>query len=322
MGARLYTEIRIMTIDVRHAGLDDTGGLSALFCAQIPRWQRINKQGKVDDLPYEKLTIYERWLHGGPWMSIESGALLLNHLLLGAGIPLVAESKGKIVGYLEAYHSIEPEPFGKLLHIAHLLANDLDIERALVEELFVRAKALKCQRITITRVGGTSPYDDRYLLTPISTLVRFNLPARQGQIFYRAVEHTDTSPAQISGWSMPVGRLSCSRQQWETVWSRQWETLPEIRQRQTARRHISAAGQDALMFCREHLYDPRRADLSLWTPKGLTLQLVSAVRDWAHREGYRTLVVAVEADTQEALGTEAEDDGYKQETCTLELLPD
>lgn len=311
-----------MTIEFRHAVLDDTAGISALFRAQIPLWQRVNKQGRVEDLPYESLTIYERWLHGGPWMSVETGALLLNHLLLGAGIPLVAVRKGTIVGYLEAYHSVEPEPFGRLLHIAHLLAPDHDVERGMIEELFVQAKALKCQRITITRVGSTSNYDDRYILTPISTLLRFNLPARQGQIFYRAVEHSDANPAQINGWAMPVGRISCSRQQWETVWPRQWEVLPEIRQRQTARRHISAAGQDALMFCREHLYDPRRADLFLWTPKGLTIQLVSAVRDWAHREGYRTLVVAVEADSREALGNEAEDDGYKQETCSLELPPD
>ncbi|MEP7290556.1 MAG: hypothetical protein ABI835_02180, partial [Chloroflexota bacterium] len=310
-----------MSINVRLAGLDDSAAISALFCAKIPLWQRVNPQGKVEDLPYEALTVYERWLHGGPWMSVETCAILLNHLLLGAGFPLVAERKGKIVGYLEAYHSVEPEPFGRLLHIAHLLADNLDVEYALIDDLNARAKALKSPRITVSRVGGASVYDQRYILKPISILRRFNLPARQGQIFYRAVEHLDTNPTQINGWAMPVGRLSCSRQEWETVWPRQWETLPELRKRQTARRHISAAGQDALMFCREHPYDPRRADLSLWTPKGLTPPLVSAVRDWAHREGYRTLVVTVEDDAKEALGTEAEYDGYMQETCTLELPP-
>ncbi len=311
-----------MSIEVRQAGLDDSGGISALFSAQIPRWQRVNAQGKVEDLPYEKLTVYERWLHGGPWMSIETCAVLLNHLLMGAGIPMVAERKGKVVGYVEAYHSIEPEPYGRSLHIGHMVANDLDVELSLIDGLDARAKALKCQHLTVTRVGSASPYDERYILTPISTLRRYNLPARQGQIFYRAVEHNDNSATQINGWAMPVGRLTCSRQEWETLWPRQWETMPELRQRQTARRHISAAGQDALMFCREHLYDPRRADLSLWTPKGLSVQVVSAVRDWAHREGYRTLVMMVEDSAKEALGTEAEDDGYMQETCTLELPPD
>ncbi|MEO8397190.1 MAG: hypothetical protein ABI700_29615, partial [Chloroflexota bacterium] len=249
-----------MGVEVRQAGLDDTGAISALFGARIPIWQRINKQGQVEDVPYTALTIYERWLHGGPWMSVETCAILLNHLLLGAGIPLVAVTSKGVVGYLEAYHSVEQEPFGKSLHIAHLIADDPDIEKALIEVLNVRAKTLRCQNVTITRVGSESAYDERYILKPLSTLRRFNVPARQGQIFYRAVEHTDGNAAQINGWVMPVGRLSCARQQWETLWSRQWDTLPEIAQRQTARRHFAAAGQDALMFCREHLYDPRRAE--------------------------------------------------------------
>ncbi len=308
-----------MSIEVRQAGLDDTRAISALFGARIPIWQRINKQGQVEDVAYEALTIYERWLHGGPWMSVETCAILLNHLLMGAGIPLVALHRERVVGYLEAYHSIEAEPFGKALHIAHLMADDADVERALIEALNGRAKALRCQHVTITRVGGASVYDERYELKPISRLRRFNLPARQGQIFYRAVEHSDPSSAQINGWVMAVGRLTCARQQWETLWTRQWETLPEISQRQTARRHFAAAGQDALMFCREHLYDPRSAEISLWTPKPLTPPLVSAVRDWAHREGYRTLVMAVEEDQRVTLGAEAEDDGYVQETCTLTL---
>lgn len=307
-----------MTIEVRQAGLDDCAGITALFCAQIPRWQRVNAQGRVEDLPYEALTVYERWLHGGPWMSVETCAVLINHLLMGAGIPLVARSDGKVVGYVEAYHSIEPEPFGRVLHIAYLVANEVEVEQALMDGLNAQAKTLRCQHITVTRVGSTSAYDERYTLTPISTLRRFNIPARQGQIFYQATEHTDTSAARINGWYMPIGRLTCSRQEWETLMPRLWETMPEIRKRQTARRYISASGQDALMFCREHLYDPRRADLSLWTPKPLTAQLVSAVRDWAHREGYRTLVMMVEDSAKEALGAEAEDDGYMQETCTLQ----
>jgi hypothetical protein len=311
-----------MTIEVRPATLDDSGAISALFRARIPLWQRINAKGQVEDLPYEALTIYERWLHGGPWMSIETCAVLLNHLLLGAGIPLVAVEKGKMVGYLEAYHSIEAEPFGRLVHVAQTATVSSEVELALLRGLNSRLKSLRAQQITVTRVGGTSEYDERYILKPISTLRRFNLPARQGQIFYRAVEHHNNDAGQIAGWVMALGRLSCARQEWETLWPERWETLPELRARRTARRHFAAAGQDALMFCREHLYDPRRAEISLWTPKPLSAPLVSAVRDWAHREGYRTLVMAVEEDVKGTLGTEAEDDGYMQETCALELPPE
>ena len=76
-----------MNLEVRQAGLDDTGAISALFCARIPVWQRRNAQGQVENVAYDALTIYERWLHGGPWMSIETCAILLNHLLSGGGDP-------------------------------------------------------------------------------------------------------------------------------------------------------------------------------------------------------------------------------------------
>ncbi len=306
-------------MEVRQTSLDDIRAISALFCARIPIWQRINAQGQVETVPYEALTVYERWMHGGPWMSVETCAILINHLLLGAGIPLVAVGDGQVVGYVEAYHSLEPDPFGRSLHIADLIAPDEEIERALLTGLIARAKALKCQHVTVTRVGGEAPYGGRYSLKPISTLRRFNLPARQGQIFYRAVEHLNYDAAQIVGWGMPLGRYASSRQHWETLWPTLWETMPEMRQHKTARRQFSAAGQEALMFCREHLYDPRRAEIYLWAPKPLNIQLVSAVRDWAHREGYRTLVMAVDEQMQAALGTEAEDDGYFQETCALTL---
>ncbi len=308
-----------MNLEVRQAGLDDSKAISALFCARIPVWQRRNAQGQVENVAYDALTIYERWLHGGPWMSIETCAILLNHLLSGGGMPLVALRRGQIVGYAEAYHSVEPEPFGRSLHIAHLIAPDVEVERALLEGLDAQAKALKCQHVTVTRVGGSAVYGGRYPLETISKLRRYSLPARQGQIFYRAVEHLNADAAQINGWMMPIGRLTSSRQQWETLWSPKWETLPELRRRQTARRSFSAAGQEALVFCREHLYDPRRTDVSLWSPKPLSAQLLSAVRDWAHREGYRTLVLAVDEADSAALGTDAEDDGYSQETCALTI---
>ena len=260
-----------MSVEIRQAGLDDTGAISALFGARIPIWQRINQQGQVEDVPYEALTIYERWLHGGPWMSVETCAILLNHLLLGAGIPLVAVTDKGVVGYLEAYHSIEQEPFGKSLHIAHLITDDVDIERALIEGLNVRAKALRCQHVTITRVGGENAYDERYVLKPLKHAAALQPACAAGADFLprrrtprrrcRADQRLGDAGRAAVVFAPAVGNA----------------LAPAVgyaagnRQRQTARRHFAAAGQDALMFCREHLYDPRRAEISLWTPKPLHL---------------------------------------------------
>ena len=70
---------------VRQATIDDTRKIVGLNTANVPLWQRLDAAGQVENLPYEALTIYERWLHGGAWMSLETGAIWLSHLLSGNG---------------------------------------------------------------------------------------------------------------------------------------------------------------------------------------------------------------------------------------------
>jgi hypothetical protein len=51
-------------MQVRQATLDDTRQIVALFVANIPVWQRFAADGQVEELPYDALSIYDRWLHG------------------------------------------------------------------------------------------------------------------------------------------------------------------------------------------------------------------------------------------------------------------
>jgi nitroreductase len=311
------------TIAVRQASLDDTRAISALFCSHISTWQRINPQGRVEDVPYDSLTIYERWLHGGAWMSLETGAIHLSHVLRGAGIALVAELDDVVVAYAEAYHGFEPAPFGAYVQPAHIIVraglDQGELKTALVNTLMERARKLKCQRFILNATATESDLIQRYELQPLARLHRFNLVARQGQVFYQAVEHLNPDPAQIRGWFMTVGRLASARQTWEMLWPRTWDALPEMRQRRTHRLHFSAAGHDAFVCCQQMIYDPRSADIYCWSPKMLTNQLLMAIRDWAHREGYRALITAVTEDTIKTLGPEAEPDGFVQEVFGVEL---
>ncbi|MFN8527690.1 MAG: hypothetical protein U0670_03660 [Anaerolineae bacterium] len=82
---------------------------------------------------------------------------------------------------------------------------------------------------------------------------------------------------------------------------------------------LSAAGQEAYIVCQQGLYNPRAAEVYCWTPKPLTVQLIASIKDWAHRESYRTLSMLVADEAVKALGTDAEADGYMQETCVLEM---
>lgn len=65
------------------------------------------------------LSVGERYLRGGPWMSVETLAIHINNLLLEGQLPVVAELDGRIVGEAEVFFSEEPLD-GKTTRIAHL----------------------------------------------------------------------------------------------------------------------------------------------------------------------------------------------------------
>lgn len=309
-------------MEVRAAQLDDTVGISALHRTQVQTWQRMDADGKVQDVPYEALTIYERWLHGGAWMSVETGAIHLARLLLGAGLALVAVVDGRVVGYAEGYHGHEPAPFGDHLNLGSLVvhpdAGAYAVDRALTEALIAEAKRLKCARLTVSVVLDTG-FHRHFALEVLTRSQRYSIPARTGQVFYKVSEHLNADGGQIAQWHMPVGRVSSARQGWETLWHRQWDALPEVRARRTYRLHFSAAGQEALVHVQQQLYMPRSADVAIWSPKPLTNPILSALRDWAHRENYRALVLVVGDAAAKVLGSEAEADGYYHDLYALDL---
>jgi GNAT superfamily N-acetyltransferase len=306
-------------LHIRPARLEDANPISLLARAGISAWQRADAAGSIRDVPYESLSIYERWLHGGSWMSVEMAILHLNHLLVGGGMPFVAEAEGQVVGYAEVYPGAEPAPFGDHLHIGQMLVasgGDEAIGDALIIGLREAAKALKLPRLTACCASGDAPSAALYArhgMGLIATVQRMTLPARAGQGFYKVSDHPDPNPAQIKGWQMPVGRVGSARQQWEQLWPRTLQAVPEIAGRQAKRIQMMASGQEAFVYCEERLYAPRQAELSLWAPRQLSGQLLTALRDWCHKEGYRTLVLTMTEEGANVLGTEGESDGYQLE---------
>jgi hypothetical protein len=311
-----------ITVEIRQAKLDDTLAISTLFRARIPTWQRLCADGRVEDVPYAALTIYERWLHGGPWMSSETGAIHLSHLLRGAALPLVAEAQGRIVAYTELYAGNEPEPFSKHLSMS---APVLDPEFSQAEEALLTAAHDEAAQRGYKRVLAEASLPERQAfyaqrgMEPLAVMRRYSLAAKTGQGFYKTVPHLDPAPKQIEGWHMSVGRLASARQQWETLWPTTWNAIPEIRQRKTHRLKLDASGQEALVCCQQQLYNERNADIYCWSPRPLTSQLLTAIRDWCHREGYRTLVFVVPEPIAKILGTEAESDGFSQAVYGLKV---
>lgn len=309
---------------VRQATLDDTVAISELFCARIPTWQRLDAAGRVQDVQRSELSIYERWQHGGPWMSVETGALFLSHLLHGAGTPLVVEQDATIVACTVLYEGDEPEPYGRHLGMDHpTVLPGHDPQDAITALLAAAREQLQERELRRLLLHLVLPEQQeayaRRGFSERARILRLGIPARVGQGFYRSSDWTDPAPRKIAGWYMPVGRLGSARQQWETLWPDTWGAIAEMRRHRIHRLQFDASGHEALICCRQQPYAERNAEIFCWSPRPLTRQLLTALRDWAHRTGYRTLIFNVEQDTVAMLGPEAEPDGFSLAVYGLDL---
>ena len=201
-------------ISIHPASLDDTQSISQLFQQGVDVWQRIDQDGQVQNVAYEQLSIYERWLHGGPWLSIETGAIFLNHLIIQGCIVLVATDERGVAGYAEAYPGHEPAPFGHHLHIGRLTALNDQVRDQLLRDLAARAGDYG-GRLTVS----LSAYDQRgvafyteFGMQPVQRVEQYLVVAQSGQSFYRATEQAEVSQERIDGWHMTIGRTENAMQ--------------------------------------------------------------------------------------------------------------
>lgn len=79
-------------IRIRPATLADAAAITAVHCSHVEIWRR---GGKGEPASYASLSLYDRWLHGGPWMSVETCAVHLNRWLRAGHPVLVAEGEGE-----------------------------------------------------------------------------------------------------------------------------------------------------------------------------------------------------------------------------------
>jgi len=141
-----------MDISIRMATLDDVKGIVDVHRSDVSKWYKI-VNGKRVEARYEELNVIERWMLGGPWMSIETCAIHINHLLTSGQYPLVAVVEDKIVGELELYIGKDKGPLGKTAFIdimwVHKDYRGKGVGKSLVNKALEIARKNNCDTISV-----------------------------------------------------------------------------------------------------------------------------------------------------------------------------
>jgi len=142
---------------IRVATLRDCNALTLVHRSDITKWYRHVGNQKIEDA-YENLSLLDRYLIGGPWMSLETCAIYLNYLLTSGQYPLVAEVNGKVIGEIDVFIGEEPSPIKKNACISVLeVARDYrgkGVGKALVSEAIKLAKEHGCNVIATVPAGN------------------------------------------------------------------------------------------------------------------------------------------------------------------------
>ncbi len=282
-------------ITVRQAVLADAAQITALHNAAIEAWTRHDPDGTLQVAPYDELTLFERWLVGGPWASVEMCAVHIANLLRGSdGFPLVAEVEGRVGAEAEVTIGQEPDPFGHHINISKLTIHPdyggLGLESALIAYIHQIAQAIRCQRITAAHGDADAELYEHHKFVRAQTGQELRIPARTGRVFYRAGELTTFDPAQIAGWRMPLGRYQNARQEWDRLLPGFWNSVPEIVELEAARLHITITGQEAFAFMQQDRVTPENVHAFVWAKRPINNLLVMALQDWAALHDYDSII--------------------------------
>lgn len=311
-------------ITVRQATLADALSITALTTRRITDWTRRDIDGDLFPADYEDLTLFERWLVGGPWASVEMCAVHLANLLRGTdGIPLVAEIEGRVGAEAEIFIGREPEPFGHHVNLSRLAVHpdfdDVGLSSALLMYIQQIADAIRSRRVTVANVGEDAAFYEHHHFHRAHAGQRVVIAAQEGRVFYKATELTQFEPGQIDGWHMPLGRFQNARQEWDRMPVGFWNSVPEIVEPESARLHLTVTGQEAYALMQQDRYDPARVHVYLWARRPINSLLMVALRDWAARHEYESLVTFVWDYVLPALEVETQPDGYTQILYAREL---
>jgi GNAT superfamily N-acetyltransferase len=200
-------------LHIRLARLEDTAGITAVHCSYTDRWTR-TIGAEIDPVPYDSLSIAERWGFGGPWMSVETCAIHVNNMLLKRHYPVAALMGDRLVGEMELFVGREGEQFGMNAHVGLLYVakgcTGKGIGRAMLEKAASIATENRCDTITVASEPSSIGFYEACGFERAGTLVEVEAVTKKYDIKTEPIAGQFNDSAFAWGMNMPVGRYQSS----------------------------------------------------------------------------------------------------------------
>jgi len=274
---------------VRPAHPGDAAAISLVHRSDVIAWKGWDAHGQPIWSEYERLTAFERWMNGGPWMDEALCRRHLAHMQSPSRVALVAELEGAVRAEAEAYFCDEPSPFGRHLNVTVLYTRrgltGRGLGSALMLSLMERARERGCETLSVSNASAPNFYS-RFGLTCWRRCRALTVHANLRNIHYDR-DPCKLAPAPLpAGWGMALGGIGSAAQMWDRL-------DPDERPSHEARSAGTLLAADlALRSGRERArvvvedkpFAAGAVTASVWTPDGrLSPRLWAALGDCAAR---------------------------------------
>ena len=275
-------------LTVRPATPEDAAAITAVHCSHVQVWRR---GGKGEVVPYDALSPYEHWLHGGPWMNVETCAAYLRGWLGAGHLALVALRGEEVVGEAEFVEDEEPPPYGHVLHLSllfvHAAHQGQGVGRALVEAGVELARERGCAALTTQPEREAEPFYHRVGFEPWLWLREWQASAREGPLPADLLPADDAPYPAGQGVALRVGRYQTGRHIW--IWRELGDRpIPEVARLPWGRwRARMPGGETVWLELRAQPLAPTQADGFVWAPPHADLRpAIEALQALAARLGF------------------------------------
>ncbi|WP_048149850.1 GNAT family N-acetyltransferase [Palaeococcus ferrophilus] len=194
-------------MEIRKASLDDVAGIVSVHAGSLTGG-----------------TIFERYLRGGPWMSLETCSIHTNNLLLHGGLPVVALVEGETAGHAEFLMSEEPiHGVGtKLTHLDVLQVKEgfrgRGVGRALVEFGIRTGRQEGHELLTVTSEKSALGFYSRLGISEIINIgVLVGVKLKEIEPLEEAPRLRPLGWGDVKGREMTLGKFQSSYHHWFTL---------------------------------------------------------------------------------------------------------